>query len=243
MNKVAWIIFTVAVVGLLGGLIIVSRLTNPSVDVSDIDPNIIQTASEANGNIGDHIYDVDDGKVVLVEYGDFQCVYCGQTHPQLKEVLEDYGSVVTFIFRNFPITQNHPNAKAAAAAAEAVGLQGNDAYWKMFNALYENQSQWDGLSGSQRGSEFYNYAQSTGIDMDTYNAALKENSNINKKLAYDMALGGKQNVTATPTFFLNGEKVGNDILKELQNGGSDGMREALDSALKEAGITPPSDEE
>lgn len=244
MSKAGWIIFIVVVVGLLGGLVVYSRLSNPSIDVSSIDPNKVQAASEANGNIGDHVYDADDGKVTLIEYGDFQCVYCAQAHPQIKSMLEDYGSVVTFVFRNFPITSAHPNAKAAAAAAEAVGLQGNDAYWAMFDTLYQNQPQWGSLSATQRSSEFYNYALGTGIDMDAYNKALEDDvSAINQKIAYDMALASQQEVSSTPTFFLNGKKLSSDIISDIQNGTGDKLREALDAALKDAGITPPSNDE
>jgi len=125
VSRNTWIIFIVICVAILGGLIFLSR--QDRADVGEVNTNSIVAASEANGNIGDHVYGSTEGKVLLIEYGDFQCPACASAYPILKEIKEEYKDDLTFIFRNNPITQIHPNAKAAAAAAEAAGLQGK--YW------------------------------------------------------------------------------------------------------------------
>lgn len=240
MSRNAWIIFIVVVVGLLGGLVLYSRASNPAIDVTTINTNQVQKATDQNGNVADHTFGTSDGKVTLIEYGDFQCPYCGQAYPQVRPIMDEYGDVVTIIFRNFPITTAHPNAKAAAAAAEAVGLQSSELYWKMNDSLYQNQSQWQDLTGSQRASQFALYAKTIGADMKKYDAALANGApRVNQKINFDLALAKKINVTSTPTFYLNGKEVESDIVSDLQRGTGDKLRDALDAAIKKAGLTIP----
>ena len=139
MDKFRWIIFAAIIVLVLGGLIVYSRMNSTSVDVSNVDATAIIGPSEQNGNIGDHVYNDTESSVILVEYGDFQCPGCGSAHPYVKTLLEEYGDRISFVFRNFPLTSIHPNARAAAAAAEAAGLQGK--YWEMHDVIFENQSE------------------------------------------------------------------------------------------------------
>jgi protein-disulfide isomerase len=115
MSKKAWIVFVVIVVVLLGGLVYLS--SRNKIDVSNVDVTTIQPASAASGNIADHVFGNSDSKVKLVEYGDFQCPGCGSVYPTLKTLSEKYQGQIAFIFRNFPLTTIHPNARAAAAAA------------------------------------------------------------------------------------------------------------------------------
>src|SRR5438128_230170 len=84
----------------------------------------------------DHSYGPEDAPVTLVEYGDYECPYCGQAHPIVKKILEEMGGGIRFVFRNFPLTEAHPHALLAAQAAEAAGLQGK--FWDMHDLLYEN---------------------------------------------------------------------------------------------------------
>src|SRR6478735_792882 len=102
MSTKAWIIFAAACVVLFGGLIIWSSSDN--IDVSNVDANKIQPASENSGNIGDHVFGKKDSKVILFEYGDFQCPGCGAAYPTLKAVSEKYEKQLAFVFRNFPLT-------------------------------------------------------------------------------------------------------------------------------------------
>ncbi len=89
----------------------------------------------------DHVSGVVSAPVTLIEYSDFQCPYCDQLHPILKQVVQEYKGKVKWVYRNFPLTMIHQNAQGAAVAAECVAeLGGNDAYWKMADMLFANQS-------------------------------------------------------------------------------------------------------
>jgi len=228
MSKVRWIIFAAIIVLVFGGLIIYSHLSNPSIDVSKVDTNTIIAASSQNGQIADHVYGDATSKVVFVEYGDFQCPSCGSAYPQVKEVTEAYKDKVAFIFRNFPLTTIHPNARAAAAAAEAAGLQGK--YWEMHNMLYEGQADWENLTGDQRTNIFVGYAQQLGIDTGKFKTDLAS-SVVNKKISFDQALGAKVNVNATPTFYLDGSKLSDADSGQIVQGSSSVLSSLFDKAL------------
>src|SRR5919112_5129976 len=87
----------------------------------------------------DHARGPKDAPVTLVKYGDYECPYCGQAHPMLKELQERAGKRVRFVFRHFPLAPGHPRARRAAQAAEAAAAQ--DRFWEMHDLLYENQSE------------------------------------------------------------------------------------------------------
>lgn len=231
MSKRAWIIFAVVVIGALVALVLVSRNNNPQIDVSNIDSAAIQPAIEANGNIADNVYGKRDSKVVLVEYGDFQCPGCKSANPRLAAIAEAYKDHISFTFRNFPITQIHPNALSAAAVAQAAGLQ--DKYWEMHDLLYDNQDAWKGLSGSERNSIFLGYATSLGLDTTKFNEDLASTS-ISQKIKFDQALAKEDSVSSTPTFFLNGTKLESDTW-----GSEEKLIETINTELEKAGITPP----
>lgn len=240
MSKKAWIIFSVIVVVILGGLVLYSRSVNPPVDVSKIDTNAIQAASEQNGEIADHVLGSQDGKVTLIEYGDFQCPYCGQAYAPLKKVTDKYGDKISFVFRNFPLTTQHPNARAAAATAEAAALQ--DKYWEMHDALYGSQTTWSSANDADRTAAFSDLAKQIGLDMDKYNAALANGAKqVNKKIAFDQAIGKKLGVNSTPSYYLNGVKVSEDVGAAIQRGDTSGLEDLINAELKKAGIDLPED--
>jgi protein-disulfide isomerase len=189
----------------LGGLVYLSGKNK--IDVSNVDTNTILTATDQSGQIADHVFGKADSKVILTEYGDFQCPGCGSVYPTLKALSEKYKDQMAFIFRNFPLTTIHPNARAAAAAAEAAGLQGK--YWEMHDKLYETQSDWESLSGKERTEFFANYASTFGLNTDTFKADLA-GTNVNQKISFDQALGKKVNVNSTPSLYLNGKSIGQD---------------------------------
>ena len=228
MSKKTWIIFVAICVVILGGLIIFSR--KDSVNVANIDINKIQKASPSNGNIADHVYGLPSSKVTLIEYGDFQCPYCGQAYPQVKSVTQDYKSKITFVFRNYPLSTIHANAKAGAAAAEAAGLQGK--YWEMHDKLYPTQSDWESLATDKRTAAYVSYAKAVGVkDLDKFKTDMGGNP-VNKKINFDLALGNKANVTGTPSFYLNGKKVSDDVSSSIISGDGSKLRTELDNALK-----------
>jgi protein-disulfide isomerase len=231
MNTKSWIIFAVACVLVLGGLAYLSN--KDRVDVSDVNANSILKSTENSGNVGDHVFGNKDAKVVLTEYGDFQCPGCGSAHPTVKALSQKYKDQLAFVFRNFPLTQIHPNARAAAAAAEVAGKEGK--YWEMHDALYESQNSWKDTSADQRGSLFAGYAEQAGLKKSTFEANLSKNSaSVNRKINFDIALGRKVGVDATPTFFLNGKKLTSE-----QTNGQAAFEKTLVEAFKKAGVTVP----
>jgi protein-disulfide isomerase len=238
VDKKAWIIFGAVVVILFGGLIWWSQSTKPKTDVSNIDQTKILAASDQNGQIADHVYGSTANKVTIIEYGDYQCIYCFSAFPQLQAVTKKYADNVTFIFRNFPLTTIHPNALAAATAAEAVGLQGK--FWEMHDLLYTTHDEWENLTGDARTKAFASYASSLGINMDQYNKDLTS-SKVTQKLAFDRALGNKIGVQSTPTLYVNGTQVSQDVISDLEtSGGGDKLRALLNSDLKAANLPVPS---
>lgn len=230
MNKVGWIIFSSAVVLLLGGLIVWTRISNPSVDVSAVNNNSILVATPESGNIADHVQGNEKGKVLIVEYGDFQCPSCGKAHPNVNALMEEYGNRVALVFRNFPLTSIHPNAKVAAAAAESAGLQGK--YWEMHNILYENQNSWSSLDATKRTDAMVAYASQLGLDTAKFKTDLAS-SGVNSKISFDLALGKQNDVSATPTFFVNGDKLDETTASGIVNGDVTAMKEKLDKLLAE----------
>jgi len=228
MSKVAWIIFSAIIVVVFGGLIIYSRAANPAVDVGSVNTNAVIAASEGSGNIADHVFGKADSKVILVEYGDYQCPSCGAAHPQIKAVTEEYKDKIAFVFRNFPLTTIHPNARAAAASVEAAGLQGK--YWEMNNLVYESQSDWENLTGTARTDKFTAYAVSLNLNKDTFLKDLA-GSAVGKKISFDQAIGKKIGVEATPSFYLNGEKLPEATANAIVQGSTSELKTLLDQKL------------
>lgn len=228
MSKTTWIIFSLVVVLVLGGLVAYSRMNTTTIDVSNIDPAVAYAASEQNGNIGDRVYNNTQSDVVLVEYGDFQCPGCAAAHPGVKTLLDEYGDRITFAYRNFPLTSIHPNARAAAAAAEAAGQQ--DAYWDMHDLLFENQSAWANQNPNERLATFRSYAAQLGLDLTVFEADYASDE-VNRKISFDQALGGKQEVSSTPTFLLNGEQLDIEVTRGLSSGDLTALRALLDERL------------
>ncbi len=201
MGRTSWIVFIGLCVVALGGLIFVSR--GSQVNVDTVDQNKIQAASADNGNIADHEEGSGEPVVTIIEYGDYQCPGCGTAAPVIRQVVSDYADKgVKLIFRNFPLTTIHPNALAAASAAEAAGLQGK--FWEMHDLLYKNQSAWENLSGTDRTNIFVGYAVSLGLDSDQFTNDLTSDA-VSKKISYDTALAQKAGAQGTPTIIVNGQ--------------------------------------
>lgn len=248
MTKKTWIIFAVICVAVIGGLIAVSR--QGKIDVSDIDSTRPIGAESRNGNIADHLYGNKDSKVMLVEYGDYQCPGCGSAFPVVKKVTEKYKDQIGFIFRNFPLTTIHPNALAAGSSAEFAGKKGK--FWEMHDQLYQNQNAWSGLSGTDRTNYFMGLATTVGLSGDELRDNLSS-SDIQKKIAFDQALGTKMGVSSTPAFFIGNKNVGGlyyvgDKLVDKSVSGAQLVWSNADAfeklviipALKDAGIDPSS---
>lgn len=200
MSRNTWIIFIAICVVLIGALVVMSR--GNRIDVSDVNPHQAQVASEASGNIADWTKGSDDPKVVIVEFADFQCPGCRNAFPVLNDVMAKYSEHVQLVYRHFPLSSIHPNARAAAAASEAAGKQGQ--FWGMHGLLFENQSEWSQASGTTRTDLFANYADTLSIDRDKFIEDLTS-AEISSKINFDVALGRDLDVSSTPTIFVDGE--------------------------------------
>lgn len=141
------------------------------------------------------------GPVTVVEFGDYQCPACAAAHPALKQLAEQNGSDVTFVFRNYPLTQIHRNAVASAKAAEAADRQGK--FWEMHNKIYENQKAWE--NSGEAAAVFAGYAQELGMNVDQFNSDVADQA-IKDRIDADVADGNAVEVAATPTVFINGVK-------------------------------------
>ncbi len=159
--------------------------------------------TSSNSSPTNHVEGTSSTGVKLVEYGDYQCPVCGLYYSAVKQVAATYNDRVEFQFRNLPLTSLHPNAFAAARAAEAAGDQNK--YWEMHDMLYENQNSWS--QASSPATLFNGYAKAIGLNVDQFKkdfASSKTNDAINADLAAFDKTGDEK---ATPTFYLNGKKV------------------------------------
>ena len=144
----------------------------------------------------DHIQGPADAPVTLLEYGDYECPYCGAAYPIVKEVQARIGERLRFVFRNFPITTSHPHAERAAEAAEAAAAQGS--FWRMHDVLYENQKR----LGDE---DLRTYAQQVGLDLDVFDRELAEHVHA-ARVQEDFMSGVRSGVNGTPTFYVNGAR-------------------------------------
>jgi len=144
----------------------------------------------------DHAKGPANAPVTLVEYGDYECPHCGRAHPIVRSIQHALGERLRFVFRNFPLTEAHPNAENAAEAAEAAGAQGK--FWEMHDELFDHQ---DALEPP----DLVTYAERLGLDADAVGAAV-EHHNDAERVREDFMSGGRGGVNGTPTFFLNGKR-------------------------------------
>ena len=142
----------------------------------------------------DHKIGNTSAKTVLVEYGDYQCPYCGRAHPLLKKLLKEHGNKFMLVFRNFPLQEIHPAAMMAAQAAEAAALQGK--FWEMHDYIYEHQ---DNLHGNS----FLDFATTLKLDLNRF-AEDWISQAIFDKVESDFESGIRSGVNGTPGFFVNG---------------------------------------
>jgi protein-disulfide isomerase len=144
----------------------------------------------------DHAQGPNNAPVTLVEYGDYQCPYCGAAYPVVKRLQKVLGEKLGFVFRNFPLTQAHPYAMIAAEAAEAAALQGK--FWEMHDLIYENQ---DDLEPDALPA----WAEKLGLDLAKFGAALRQ-GDVSKRVKEDRMSGIRSGVNGTPCFFINGAR-------------------------------------
>lgn len=145
-------------------------------------------------SVRDHIQGSPDAQVTLLEYGDYECPYCGQAYYVINELRDLFGDGLRLVYRNFPLTTVHPHAQHAAEAAEAAGAQGR--FWEMHDTLYEHQNQL-----TDRHLKLY--ASQIGLDMSRFNREISVHAWA-PRVREDFLSGARSGVNGTPTFFING---------------------------------------
>jgi Na+/H+ antiporter NhaA len=156
-------------------------------------PDLIVDLAEPFDPERDHVRGPVEAPVTVIEYGDFECPYCGQAEPVVRELLRDFGDV-TYVWRNLPLNDVHPNAQQAAEAAEAAAEQG--AFWEMHDLLLDHQDAlgFDDLIG---------YAEQLGLDGERFEEDLRTRAGA-RRVAEDVDSADLSGVSGTPTFFING---------------------------------------
>lgn len=162
----------------------------------------------------DHIEGPVNASLTLVEYGDYQCPYCGAAYPEVKQVQKKLGSELRFVFRNFPLTNMHEHALEAAETAEAAAAQGK--FWPMHDFLYENQK--------TLGDPKVALAHAKKLNLDTQRFEREIAQHVHRKrIEEDFNSGVRSGVNGTPTFYINGvrhdgEAVAEALVEALKQG-------------------------
>jgi protein-disulfide isomerase len=143
----------------------------------------------------DHVRGPDDALVTLVEYGDFECPYCGQAEQVVRKLLTDFGDL-RYVWRHLPLDDVHPRAQLAAEAAEAAAAQGK--FWEMHDLLMAHQ---DAIEAR----DLLRYAQGLGLDVERFGHALRKRK-FAARVAGDVESADLSGVSGTPTFFINGRR-------------------------------------
>jgi protein-disulfide isomerase len=140
--------------------------------------------------------------VTLEEFGDYQCPPCGQLHPILKKLKQEYGANLNLIFRNLPLTKIHQNSLAAARAAEAARMQNR--FWEMHDLLYENQDLWKDDVNPR--SIFIKFATDLGLNIWQFTRDM-DGKQIQMRIEADQDEAAKQGIDGTPTILINGRQL------------------------------------
>jgi protein-disulfide isomerase len=147
-------------------------------------------------NSRDHFKGPRSAPVALVEYGDYECPYCGQAHWLVKDIEQALGDLLCFVFRHFPLAHIHPHAEHAAEAAEAAAAQGK--FWEMHDCLFEHQQ-------ALEDRDLVEYAVIIGLDMPRFIEDMTEHRYASR-VRDDFLNGIRSGVQGTPTFFINGAR-------------------------------------
>jgi len=143
----------------------------------------------------DHVQGDSKAILTLVEYGDYQCPFCGAAYPEVKKVQKELGSKLRFVFRNFPLTNVHEFAMVAAETSEAAGVQGK--FWEMHDFLYEHQRTLGDYSVALA------HAKKLGLDTQKFEREISQHV-YQKRIKDDFIGGVRSGVNGTPTFYVNG---------------------------------------
>ncbi|MBA3679046.1 thioredoxin domain-containing protein [Candidatus Saccharibacteria bacterium] len=216
MKKYLPTILIVLVIVIVAGFIVRALMTPDSQTKDTKSQPITQADTDAlrqGGSIGNP-----NSKVLVTEFGDYQCPACGAWHPYIKDtIIPQYQDKIFFVFKNFPL-EMHKNAQASAQAVEAAALQGK--FWEMHNIVYENQKEW--VDEKDPNSKFEGYARQIGLNVDQWKKD-RDTSKVKDLIKADVTLGEKLNLPGTPAFLINGTIVQVKSFEDLKN--------AIDQAL------------
>jgi len=155
----------------------------------------------------DHAIGPVDAPVTLVEYGDYQCPHCYRAHPIVAALRKRLGDRLRFVFRNFPLSEGHPNALHAAEAAESVAAHaGANVFWLMHDAIYQHQQD---SADALDDAHLIKYAADAGADPSVVQRDL-DNEAFAERVHDDFTSGVRSGVNGTPTFFINGLRFDGD---------------------------------
>lgn len=218
MDKRFWAIIGVIIV-IFGGIIIVNNNKKGA------------TASVSSTKPTNHVRGDLASKVVMVEYGDYQCPVCEGYSPVVQQVEQKYNATVKFQFRNLPLVQIHQNTLAAARSSEAASNQGK--FWEMHDALYD-QNNWTAWTAATSPSPYFeSYAKTLGLNMDRFKkdfASSQTNDRINADIDAFKKTGKEM---STPSFFINGKYYANTNFVDSTGAPTvDKFSKILDAALK-----------
>lgn len=171
---------------------------------------------------GDHAMGLPDAPVTLVEYGDYQCPFCGRAHPVVRRLQERFGAQLRFVFRNFPLSEIHPDARRAAEAAESVNAQrGATAFWEMHHSIFLHLR--EGIDAFSE-TRLLDYATALGASAAQVRNDIEQQA-FETRIHEDFLSGIRSGVNGTPTFFINGGRVEGDWTDERA------FNEAIEDAL------------
>src|SRR6266542_3678646 len=144
----------------------------------------------------DHVRGPEEAPVTLVEYGDYECPYCGRAEPTVRELLQEFSEELRYVYRHLPLVDVHPHAELAAEAAEAAGAQGS--FWEMHDLLFANQN-------ALEPADLRGYAARLGLDVDRFWDEARSRTYA-RRVAEDVRSADESGVAGTPTFFVNGRR-------------------------------------
>ncbi len=174
------------------------------------------TALKNGGSVGDP-----NSKVVITEFGDYQCPYCRVWHQYIKDtIIPQYSNKVLFVFKNYPLKM-HKNAQAAAQAVESASLQGK--FWEMHNMVYDHQADWS--NSNDPNSVFEKYASQIGLNVDTWKKD-RESDKVRNLIKNDVAIGDQLGLPGTPSFLING------VLQQPKS--FEDFKNAIDQAISQS---------
>jgi protein-disulfide isomerase len=184
--SVAWVVFQI--VRRLPDAVRSRQLIQTRGDIADLSDDVDPAR--------DHIRGGADAPVTLLEYGDYECPYCGQAEVAVRELLESFGDELRYVWRHLPLADVHQHAQLAAEAAEAAAAQG--AFWDMHDLLLAHQ---DALTGP----DLVGYARELGLDEERFTSDLHKQTRA-ARVSEDVASADASEVAGTPTFFVNGRR-------------------------------------